>query len=290
MRPKCIILFSSKCSGSSALQQYLIENYWVKVIAHTPHHEHESLFWTKAASSLGLKQLKMHRSSVPYSAKSGGALLSQLLRDNGVTGFGQSWDKEKVFEGFKNLVIAHSPVFFEKSPHHLFNQSNIQLMLSCQEYFKNEIDFYFIGLIRNPMDTVYSAYKRWQFSCSSFEKEWRQSYDNLLELSENDKLTTFRYEDLVRSTESLDDFLISKCDLIKQSSTFQFNSNSLSKWRKDLKYVHPLDFRTLQLARSWGFKDSELINLRRKSIKWMMNEYFNSVKYRLRNWKRLLVK
>ena len=62
---KCIIILSSKSSGSSALQYYLSKYINVNHIRYTRHYEHETLYWTKVASALGILQKNMLNSEVP---------------------------------------------------------------------------------------------------------------------------------------------------------------------------------------------------------------------------------
>ena len=68
-RMKCIMILSCKSSGSTALQNLLNKLPQVNRIKKTRHFEYETLYWTKAASILGMPQLNMLDSEVPIPKK-----------------------------------------------------------------------------------------------------------------------------------------------------------------------------------------------------------------------------
>ncbi len=66
-KSQCIIILSIKSSGSSACQNLLSKFSQVSYVPKTRHFENETLYWTKAASVLGLPQVDMIDSEVPIS-------------------------------------------------------------------------------------------------------------------------------------------------------------------------------------------------------------------------------
>ena len=61
-----------------------------------------------------------------------------------------------------------------------------------------EMDFQFVGLIRNPMDVLYSAWYRWRLTPEAFQHHWRTAYENLerFRVVAGMRLIVVRYEDL----------------------------------------------------------------------------------------------
>ena len=68
-KPTCVVILSTKSAGSSALQNLICECTDGKHVEHTRHVQHETLYWTKAASILGRKQLRIPDSEVPIPAR-----------------------------------------------------------------------------------------------------------------------------------------------------------------------------------------------------------------------------
>jgi len=81
-KPKCIIILSTYSSGSSPLLDYLAKFPEVNHIVKTRHGRHETLFWTKAASILGLPQIDILDSKVPINGEGARKDLVTLLREN----------------------------------------------------------------------------------------------------------------------------------------------------------------------------------------------------------------
>ena len=154
-----MIILSDKSSGSSACQNLLSEFADIRHVAQTRHFENETLYWTKAASTLGRPQQKMVASEVPIPMEKARSELIQLLREN-LTGFeAPSDDEALVMEGFRQLCKQHSPIFIEKSLHHLCQWSALELIVDATEKI-DDVDFLLIGLIRNPRDSNPEARSR----------------------------------------------------------------------------------------------------------------------------------
>ncbi len=161
MSAKSIIVLSTKSSGSSALQRLLCASAGAQHIEHTRHGEYETLYWTKAASILGLKQAKIPDSEVPLPATRARLEFYALLQDNLPNFVPPADPRELIFHGWGALCRRYAPVFVEKSPHHLHQWSCLQLLSEAVKRLP-DVDFLFIGLVRNPMDTLYSSWKRWR--------------------------------------------------------------------------------------------------------------------------------
>ena len=281
MKPKILILLSSKCSGSSAFQKYLQENFDAQVLELTGHHENESLFYTKAASILGLPQKKMHRSKVPYSKEQARKEINELLKNNDSNVSIKKDTEIEVFEAFKSLALIKQPLFVEKSPHHLYNLSNIELIIKFASQFNSDFDIYIFGLVRNPLDTIYSAWKRWRFNCLKFEFEWSKSYSNLLGLKQIHKeLHILRYEDIVADSSYLDNILLEQSGLHKCRSNFLFNSKSVGKWKGDETFRHVLGKETKLIAQALKYESNDLQNsIDSSGVYWNILELKNAARY-----------
>jgi hypothetical protein len=116
---KCIIILSERSSGSSALQNYLVKFAGARHAVTRRHFESETLYWTKAASVLGLPQIKMADSRVPFGAKEARHDLLVLLGENVPDFQAPADDFEWIMQGWRQLCWRYAPLFVEKSPHHL---------------------------------------------------------------------------------------------------------------------------------------------------------------------------
>ncbi|MEZ4972122.1 MAG: hypothetical protein R2820_02380 [Cyclobacteriaceae bacterium] len=276
-----VILLSSKCSGSSAFQRYLVENYGFDTIPNSGHWESETLYWTKVASVLKLPQMSMHRSQVPYSQSRALKRLRSFFKAQGVRFDSDEPTKEMMFELFFQLTeTVNCPLIIEKSPHHIFNPTNIELIMQFREYIKERASVVVLGLVRNPLDTVYSAWKRWRFNCKAFEKEWQKSYFNLKKLMEaNASIEFFKYEALSESTQSLDGFLENVIGVPKKCDCYTLNTSSVAKWRRDPEFMHHLESQTVQLGQFYGYAEQEMYNIHQEKPYWKMKEKNNSARY-----------
>lgn len=258
---KCIIILSSKSSGSSALQNLLANFPQVNHITKTRHFEYETLFWTKAASVLGLPQVDMLDSEVPIGKEKAKSDLVKLLKENIAVYTPPNDEKELIFVGWKLLCEKYSPVFLEKSPHHLHQWSALELILKCIEKFP-EIDFLLIGLVRNPMAALYSSWDRMRADPEKNQYEWFTAYTNLMEFRSkvSDKLIIVRYEDLVRDVSCLEPVL-NFID-VKASDNLRsyMHMKSVQKWRNDRFYGFRLSEEVTQLAEKFGYGRDELEN------------------------------
>lgn len=278
------ILLSSKGAGSSGLKNYLNANFGINLIAHSPHFENETLFWSKAASILGMPQDSMHRSEVPISYKKAVIGMEEFLHRNGIQiSLNRDTPKEEFFELFLRLCENTGFPVTEKSPHHLFNFSNIQLIIDFQQYMLGRVNVVLLGMVRNPIDTVYSAWCRWRYNCSDFEREWLASYRHLHELVQSRiPVTVFRYEDLCGSTEDLDEFLMTSCGFIKRSNHYTFHNRSLQKWKRDGLFEYIPSVQAQAVAADFGYTPSDLRDERDPSLWWTLREVVNGWRFKMR--------
>ena len=282
---KCIIILSSKSSGSSALQNLLTSNQSLHRMAHTRHAENETLYWVKAASVMRLPQIKMVDSEVPIPAIKARKELQILLEKNGVDlSPGLETDDELIFTGWKKLSQLYHPILLEKSPHHIHQWSAIELILEAERRF-SELDFYFLGLIRNPMDTLYSMWRRWRSYPEATEKGWIIAYKNLRRLQAQlpSKVHIVRYEDLVSDQNTIADIL----RFVQTEGDFNFglHQQSVQKWRQDRRFGFRLSNDAIELAKSFGYSEETMVNqstldwpLRRRLSRWQFKTMVQSRK------------
>lgn len=258
---KNIIILSEKSSGSSACQNLLARFANIRHVEKTRHFENETLFWTKAASLLEKPQLNMVDSEVPLSQEKAKTDLISMLTDNLDEYTPPKNHKRLITDGWTQLCKHYSPIFLEKSPHHLCQWSAIELIVETIQQI-NDVDFLLIGLVRNPMDTIYSQFKRWKSSPEQIEKQWRTAYQNLQRLQriEGIQLVTVRYEDVVSSLSNLAP-VFDFCDVkINAGDESYLHQKSLNKWKHDKTFGFSLSNETIKLAEMYGYQKSDLMN------------------------------
>lgn len=276
---KCIIILSSKSSGSSACQNLLAKFADIKLVSKTRHFQNETLYWTKAASVLGLPQNIMLDSEVPIPYEKAKADLVTLLRDNLETYSPPDDDKELIFDGWRHLCDRYAPIFLEKSPHHLYQWSALELIIECMKLL-DDVDFFLIGLVRNPMDTLYSAFQRWRTFPEKLQYEWLVTYQNLLRLSEivGDKLIIVRYEDIVSSLSYLQP-VFDFCGVSADNADHDhLHKKSIQKWKNDKFYGFTLSEELIRLAESYGYYRDQLLN--EGSALWPIYRYVSRAFYK----------
>lgn len=258
---KCITILSERSSGSSALQNYLVKFAGAKHAFTRRHFENETLYWTKAASILGLPQVKMVDSRVPFGYDQAKRDILELLSEN-VPGFvPPPNDYNLIMEGWRQLCQRYAPLFVEKSPHHLCEWSALELILQAQEVL-DEIEFLVVGLVRNPLDTIYSHYKRWKSIPAQVEKQWVLSYQNLIKFQEAlpQKTVILRYEDMVSQPDALEPILQFCKALPREDPHPFFHAHSVQKWKSDRIFGFALSEESQRLAQRYGYKEEELQN------------------------------
>jgi len=123
-----------------------------------------------------------------------------------------------------------------------------------------DVEFQIIGLIRNPMATIYSQFQQWRSPPAKLEQQWRVAYQNLLRLKErlDDRVILLQYKEMVTSTDWL--YPVAKfCELnFADVDKQHMHARSLEKWKQDRWFGHQLTDETRDLARQFGYDDAEL--------------------------------
>lgn len=260
-RAKCILILSEKSSGSSALQNLLTQFADLRYLGKTRHYEHETLYWTKAASVLGCPQINMIDSEVPISADRARSDILNLLVDNLDHPVLPDNNVELVFEGWRQLCNGHRPVLVEKSPHHLCQWSALELIMQARDRLQ-DVDFFIVGLVRNPMDTLYSQFQRWRSPPERLQYQWGTAYRNLLKLRDifGPNLMILRYEDMVSSVQYLQPVLDFCGATIGEEKAGFFHSRSVAKYRADRRFGFRLSDDIAAIARAYGYAKEDLAN------------------------------
>lgn len=256
---RCVIILSDKSSGSSLLQRLIASHPDVHVVSRSPHQENETLYWSKAAAALGLPQPRMMDSRViPMSKREGERALLEFLRDN----TGHDWsgpvDEQLVFRGWTALTEHHGPVFVEKSPHHLHSAAALDLIVRYAE--ASDLDVRVIGLVRHPIDTLYSMWRRWSVDPDRRQHEWARAYGNLVTLRDRlgDRLLIVRYEDLVQSRSTYDQVMV-HCGFVDHDPPRGVRDDSLQTWRQDRCFSFRPRGQVSRVAEALGYGTIEAV-------------------------------
>jgi len=256
---KCVLLFSDKSSGSSALQRALVKHPDIRTVEKTRHFYSETLYWNKAAALLEMEQAEMRYSELPMSREKARNDLYAILRENLPDWKPVKDDKATVFEGWRFLCEHYAPIFFEKSPHHLHYTSALELI----RQFDNEnsdIDFRYIGLVRNPIDTLYSMWQRWSAIPEKSQFEWLRAHRNLLDFQQEvgEQLLITRYEDLTAGPKAIQRV----CEFIgidwQKEIGSALHRKSVQKWRNDNLFGFQPSKDVVEMAIQLGYDEKDL--------------------------------
>lgn len=263
---QCIFLLSTKSAGSSILQRRLVEGAVANVVPYTRHHENETLFWTKAASVLGLKQQKMPNSEVPIPKPTALKDLRLFMAQNAPDFDGNLASEADMFAAWTHICRCHGPRLVEKSPHHLYQPSVVGLLERYADA-SPEVTVHFLGLVRNPMDTLYSSWRRFGITPEIEERHWARAYRTLRELRQRHpaSVAIIRYEDLVTDQGTLDDLFRWLRVPISRSESSPFHDRSIRKWQTDERFGFALKKETRDLAMEFGYREADLENEHRRS-------------------------
>ncbi len=224
--------------------------------------EGETLFWSKAAALLGLPQPEMIDSKLlPMSRKDASVALARLIADNLDEPGPPPVTREQVFETWARLAAQYQPVFLEKSPHHLHNHAVLELLLDAEAKL-DDVQFRFIGLVRNPLDTLYSMWRRWRTIPEKRSAEWSRVYTNLqwLQQTAPDRTMVVRYEDLVSDPAVIED-LLGFIGVAPEPGVGQgFHRGSLGSWQADSRFGYQPSDDLRAVAAIYGYGPGELDN------------------------------
>lgn len=260
-KPTCVVILSTKSAGSSALQNLISRSTDARHVELTRHVQHETLYWTKAASILGRKQTRIPGSEVPIPRRKALIDLRFLLEAN-LPGFRVPSDPEElIFEGWRRLCLRYNPLFVEKSPHHIHQWAALELMIEAAHRLP-EIDFRFVGLVRNPMDVLYSMWRRWRADPRTHQHSWRQAHENLRRFEQElaGRLLVVRYEDLAASGDAARRLVEFLGRPLSPEAQGYIHTRSLQLWKDDRSFGFQLDGAVEELAATFGYTSDDLSN------------------------------
>jgi hypothetical protein len=258
---KHIVILSWKSSGSSALYRRFVTGGGGRGVSWTPHFKNETLYWTKAASILGLDQASMLDSVVPVTADRAERELSLFLGRNLGEPSPAVNTKLLLFEGWRRLCLRHAPLLIEKSPHHLAQRAALDLMMQF-DAANPDIEVRYVGLVRNPMDSLYSAYRRWGTIPEMGQHEWALCYLNLREMKARlgERLVIARYEDLAANPAALEGVAQALGIALAGGEAARLHARAIGKWRADRLYGFELEPAVAEIAAGYGYAPEELAN------------------------------
>ncbi|MBW2663789.1 MAG: sulfotransferase, partial [Deltaproteobacteria bacterium] len=151
---------------------------------------------------------------------------------------------------------------FEKSPQYLAQWAALSLMLQWIENTDYQVKI--IGLVRNPMSVLYSAYERFFTPPEKRQFGWAQIYRNLLSFKAmvgKDKFHLVRYEDLIAKPKQTFQEVCSFIGVDYDDKVGDdVHSRSLNKWSNDSMFTVQLHDSVKQLANHFGYTDEAMYN------------------------------
>lgn len=286
MKPTVVILLSDKRSGSTMFQKELCKHPDISHVTYSPHTYFETHHWLKAACILDVSKQEFygHRPHQGYGSKMAARqYMVDCIRGN-VPGFHvPENDQDLVFQGWKALCDRFAnPVFFEKTPHNIAHWACLDLILRWMEITNYQVRI--IGLVRNPMSVLYSAYNL--FHTHPWERQfaWANSYRNLItfkELLEPEQFHLVRYEDIIAQPKQIFQTVCSFLGLgYNNGLGAEVHKGSANKWRNDPSFGFQLHESVARLARHFGYTDEELSNpdeleaRQKESVSWHIRKFY----------------
>jgi hypothetical protein len=214
--------------------------------------------------------------------------LDLFLAKNGVTALGPAPDEDELDARWIELRRLHEPCFLEKSPHHLRQVAALELLAGAMERDEG-CRYLVVAVIRNPLDVVYSAWRRFRYRPERYQWEWLETYRNLDVAARlyGDRFVQLRYEDLVTGPTGLFERV---ADLVGvPTSTWAdrggLHGGSLRRWSTDPAFGFSLDDDVVRAARSYGYDDDELRNPQ-ASVTWPLRREALRIRRTLRDARR----
>jgi hypothetical protein len=206
----------------------------------------------------------MLESTVPYPADVARRSLDEFLVRNGVPGLTGAPDEDELVDRWIQLRRAHEPCFLEKSPHHLRQPAALELLAEAIRR-DEESRYLVIAVVRNPLDVVYSAWRRFRYRPEQYQWEWKATYENLAVAARlyGDDFVQLRYEDLVTIRTGLFRRVAALVDV--PWSTWSddrggLHAGSLRRWASDPAFGFSLHPDVVATARAFGYEADELEN------------------------------
>jgi hypothetical protein len=266
MKPTVVILLSDKRSGSTMFENEICRHPDINHVVYTPHSYNETHYWLMAASLLKMpRQLfNGHRLPQNYGFRpTTRRYIIDCIRGNVPDFVIPESDEALVFVGWDALCHKFArPVFFEKSPQHPHHWAALELMMKWAR--TSEFTVRFIGLVRNPMAVMYSAYKLFSTDPEERQFGWASCYRNLLTMREivgRESFHMVRYEDLIAHPKQVfgevcDYLRLEHCEAIGE----KVHAQSLEKWRDDPYFTLQLDESVRRLAGYFGYREEDVYN------------------------------
>ncbi len=266
MKPTIVFILSDKRSGSTFLERELARHPLIQHVAYTPHTYNETHYWVKAARLLGRAEQMFSGGKYPGSygnVEQTRKSLIATIRGNVADFVVPENDKELVFNGWEALCHAYAKsVFIEKSPHHIHNWAALELMLEWMD--QADLQVRFVGLIRNPMSVMYSAFQLFGTDPALRQFGWMRATQNLLLLERllgEEAFRWVRYEDLVEQPELEFPRL---CEFIgvdfMQEMGISAHTKSKRLWEGDPAFHLQLDPAVKRVATGFGYSEDDLYN------------------------------
>jgi|TARA_B100001093_G_scaffold500665_1_gene551423 hypothetical protein len=199
---KNIILLSAKRTGSTAVMKIFQKHNKVKLM----HIDQKISNWESNFWLLALDAINGKKDSFEVRLKNAAPFIKLQ----------EKYDKKKIFEIYNEINNFFGPITFDKSPQYL---GNINCLKLIQEYNSVHNNIVFLGLIRNPLDSIVSQYQLWREykendSLQEREKRWLKKYNHLAEIKKEIKnLKIIRYEDLVKNPKKVTTEIFNYCDI-----------------------------------------------------------------------------
>ncbi len=266
MRKTVVILLSDKRSGSTMFENELCKHPKIQHVEYTPHSYSETHHWLKSAVVLGMAPnfFSGRRVYQGYGSRSSArSYLIDGIKKNVPDFKVPTDDRELVFHGWDALCEQYAkPVFFEKSPQHIAHWASLSLLL---EWIKSAAyDVKVIGLTRNPLSVMYSAYELFHTDPGRRQFGWLEIQKNLLAfqmLLPKDIFLHVKYEDIIKQPGPT---FADICRFIGVSDGHAIGAGthgqSVNKWMDDPCFTVRLDETVKQVARHFGYTDEELDN------------------------------
>lgn len=235
-------------------------------VVYTPHSYNETHYWTMSASLLKMsKQLfNGHRPPTNYGPRlTTRRYLVDCIKGNVPDFWIPIADEELVYSGWNALCNKYArPVFFEKSPQHLHHWASLELIMKWA--MTSGYNVRYIGLVRNPMAVMYSAFQLFSTDPNERQYEWVSCNRNMLAMRElvgRECFYTIRYEDIIARPNELfgDIFTFLGLDSCNEVGN-KVHNRSLDLWRDDNRYTINLDESVLRVARYFGYQDLDVYN------------------------------
>ena len=286
MKPTVVMLLSDKRSGSTMFQKELCKHPKISHVSYSPHTYFETHHWLKAAVMLDAPKQEYygHKPHVGYGSKMGARqYMIDCARGNVPEFRVPDNDRDLIINGWEAISKQFAkPVFFEKTPHYIGHWACLNLILSWIKSTDFEVKI--IGLVRNPMGVMYSAYQL--FHTDPYERQfaWASSYRNLMAFEsmlapENFHLV--RYEDIIgnpiRTFKTVCEFLDVEYD---SDIGKEVRRDSVNKWQNDQNFGFQIHENVASLAKVFGYTDEELGNAGKRedcineSLLWKIRKFY----------------